>query len=114
TLLTGVTPDMEVCQEETFGPVISVSEFTDEDAVVEDCNSSVYGLAAYVFTRDTDRSSRFVSKLDFGHVGLNTGTGPAPHAPFGGMKQSGFGREGGLEGLLEFCETQTVAAASIA
>jgi succinate-semialdehyde dehydrogenase / glutarate-semialdehyde dehydrogenase len=110
TVLTGITPDMEVCQEETFGPVISVSEFSDEDTVVDDCNSSVYGLAAYAFTRDSARGKRFISRLDFGHIGLNTGTGPSPHAPFGGMKQSGFGREGGPEGLLEFCETQTIAA----
>lgn len=114
TLLTGITPEMELCQEETFGPVISLSEFSDEEAVIDACNSTIYGLAAYVFTRDQARAQRLISRLAFGHVGLNTGTGPSAHAPFGGMKQSGFGREGGLEGLLEFCEVQTVAAASTA
>jgi succinate-semialdehyde dehydrogenase / glutarate-semialdehyde dehydrogenase len=111
TLLTGITPEMELCQEETFGPVVAVSEFRDEDAVVEACNSTIYGLAAYVFTNDAARGERVIARLAFGHVGLNTGSGPAAHAPFGGMKKSGFGREGGLEGLLEFCEPQTIASA---
>lgn len=112
TLLTGVTPEMMVCQEETFGPVVSLSEFSDEDAVVDACNSTIYGLAAYVFTDDAERAQQVIARLAFGHVGLNTGNGPAAHAPFGGMKQSGFGREGGLEGLLEYCEMQTIASAS--
>jgi succinate-semialdehyde dehydrogenase / glutarate-semialdehyde dehydrogenase len=111
TLLTGINPEMELCQEETFGPVVAVSEFREEDAVVEACNSTIYGLAAYVFTNDAVRAERVIARLAFGHVGLNTGSGPAAHAPFGGMKQSGFGREGGLEGLLEFCEPQTIASA---
>jgi succinate-semialdehyde dehydrogenase/glutarate-semialdehyde dehydrogenase len=109
TVLTGVTPDMLVCREETFGPVVAISEFDDEDRVIEAANSTCYGLAAYVFTRSADRAATILSRLRFGHVGLNTGTGPTPEAPFGGMKQSGFGREGGLEGLLEFCDTQVVA-----
>lgn len=112
TLLTGITPEMVLCQEETFGPVVSLSEFSDEQDVVEACNSTIYGLAAYVFTRDAARGQRVISQISFGHVGLNTGSGPAAHAPFGGMKQSGFGREGGVEGLLEFCESQTIASAS--
>ncbi len=111
TLLVGVTPEMLVCREETFGPVVAVLTFDDEDRVVEAANATPYGLAAYVFTRDAARAARVISRLQFGHVGLNTGTGPAPEAPFGGMKQSGFGREGGHEGLLEFCETQVVASA---
>lgn len=69
-------------------------------------------LASYVFTDDAERAQQVIARLAFGHVGLNTGNGPAAHAPFGGMKQSGFGREGGLEGLLEYCETQTIASAS--
>ena len=109
TVLTGITPDMLVCREETFGPVVAIGEFDDEDRVVEDANGTCYGLAAYVFTRDAARAERILPRLHFGHVGLNTGTGPTPEAPFGGMKQSGFGREGGLEGLLEFCDTQVVA-----
>jgi succinate-semialdehyde dehydrogenase/glutarate-semialdehyde dehydrogenase len=73
-------------------------------------NSTLFGLSAYLFTRDEARISRMLARLQFGHVGVNTGMGPTPEAPFGGMKQSGFGREGGVEGLLEYCEPQTVAA----
>ena len=78
--------------------------------MIERANATTFGLAAYVFTRDADRADRVIRQLRFGHVGLNTGTGPTPEAPFGGMKQSGFGREGGLEGLFEFCETQVIAS----
>ena len=111
TVLAGVTADMLVCREETFGPVVAISTFDDQDGVIEAANNTSYGLAAYVFTRDAQRAARVIPRLSFGHVGLNTGTGPTPEAPFGGMKQSGFGREGGVEGLLEFCETQVVASA---
>jgi succinate-semialdehyde dehydrogenase/glutarate-semialdehyde dehydrogenase len=109
TVLTGVTPEMLVCREETFGPVVAMTTFDEEEAVIEAANSTPYGLAAYVFTQDAARAERVIARLSFGHVGLNTGVGPRPEAPFGGMKQSGFGREGGWEGLLEFCETQVVA-----
>ena len=108
TLLIGVTPDMLVCREETFGPVLAVSQFEETDAVLKAANNTEYGLAAYVFTNDAARAKQCAAALTFGHVGLNTGSGPAPEAPFGGMKQSGYGREGGVEGLLEFCEPQTV------
>jgi succinate-semialdehyde dehydrogenase/glutarate-semialdehyde dehydrogenase len=108
TLLAAVRPEMRVCREETFGPVIAVSVFDDEASLVELANGTEYGLAAYVFTNDSERAERLASVLQFGHLGLNTGTGPTAEAPFGGVKDSGFGREGGLEGLLEFCEPQTV------
>ena len=72
-------------------------------------NDTEYGLAAYFFTADPARRERVAAKLRFGHVGVNTGTGPTPEAPFGGMKQSGLGREGGDEGLLEFVELQTTS-----
>ena len=109
TVLTGVTPEMLICREETFGPVIPIRTFDDEESVLQEANDTIYGLAAYVFTGDTVEGERVIRQLKFGHVGLNTATGPTPEAPFGGMKQSGFGREGGAEGLLEFCETQVVA-----
>jgi len=109
TVLAGVTPEMVLCREETFGPVISISTFRDEAGLIEQANNTIHGLAAYVFTGDPERGDRVVRRLHFGHVGLNTATGPTPEAPFGGMKQSGLGREGGAEGLLEFCETQVVA-----
>ena len=109
-VLTGVTGDMLVCREETFGPVIAVVGFDREDEVVAAANDTEYGLAAYLFTHDAQRGERVAAQLRFGHIGLNTGSGPAAHAPFGGMKQSGIGREGGIDGLLEFCETQVIAA----
>lgn len=109
TVLADIKPEMLVCREETFGPVVAISRFAGEADVVEQANSTPYGLAAYVFTSDAARAERVIEQLHFGHVGLNTGTGPTPEAPFGGMKDSGFGREGGIEGLLEFCESQVVA-----
>jgi succinate-semialdehyde dehydrogenase / glutarate-semialdehyde dehydrogenase len=109
TVLAGVTPDMLALRDETFGPLIAIAEFSSEDPVIQQANQTGYGLAAYVFSNDTDRLKRVARNLLFGHVGLNTGTGPTPEAPFGGMKESGFGREGGIEGLHEFIEVQTVA-----
>jgi len=111
TVLTGVTPDMLVCRDETFGPVIAIASFASEEEVVTAANETCYGLAAYVFTESTARLDHLASRLQFGHLGFNTGTGPTPEAPFGGFKRSGFGREGGLEGLVEFCESQVVARA---
>jgi succinate-semialdehyde dehydrogenase/glutarate-semialdehyde dehydrogenase len=111
TLLAGGRQDMRIFQEETFGPVIAVATFDSEDEVIRLANDTRYGLAAYLFTRDQERAQRCVRQLGFGHIGLNTATGPTPEAPFGGMKESGFGREGGLEGLLEFSEIQTVVKA---
>jgi len=109
TVLTDVTPDMLVCRDETFGPVIAISSFASEEEVVTSANETCYGLAAYVFSESPARLDRIASRLQFGHLGFNTGTGPTPEAPFGGFKRSGFGREGGLDGLLEFCESQVVA-----
>jgi succinate-semialdehyde dehydrogenase/glutarate-semialdehyde dehydrogenase len=108
TVLSSVTDDMHCVKEETFGPIVPVIEFEDESEVVRRANGTEFGLAAYVFTGDEKRAERVIRSLHFGHVGWNTGTGPTPEAPFGGMKQSGFGREGGLEGLFEFTEAQTV------
>ena len=107
TVLTGVGASMRCSQEELFGPVVAIERFTTEDHGVERANDTEYGLAAYVFSADAARLERVASRLHFGHVGLNTGTGPTPEAPFGGMQQSGLGREGGLEGILEFVELQT-------
>jgi succinate-semialdehyde dehydrogenase / glutarate-semialdehyde dehydrogenase len=110
TVLANANAEMELSREETFGPVIASETFDTEGEVVAKANGTPYGLAAYVFTRDTARGEAMIARLHFGHVGLNTGTGPTPEAPFGGMKESGFGREGGVEGLLEFTEVQTVVA----
>ncbi|MGK0358396.1 MAG: succinate-semialdehyde dehydrogenase/glutarate-semialdehyde dehydrogenase [Bradymonadia bacterium] len=110
TLLDGVTAEMNCVREETFGPVLPIVRFETEDEAVRAANDTDYGLAAYFFTADAARCERVAAQLRFGHVGVNSGTGPTPEAPFGGMKQSGLGREGGAEGLLEFVELQTTAA----
>lgn len=108
TVLRGVTDKMECVNDETFGPLAPIIEFESETEVVEAANRTEYGLAAYVFTSNADRAARVIPQLSFGHIGHNTGSGPIAEAPFGGMKHSGFGREGGLEGLHDFVETQTV------
>jgi succinate-semialdehyde dehydrogenase/glutarate-semialdehyde dehydrogenase len=108
TVVRGVTRDMACWREETFGPLVPVAEFDGEADVLEQANDTEFGLAAYVFTRDEARAQRVIGGLQFQHVGWNTGSGPTPEAPFGGIKQSGFGREGGAEGIYEFAEAQTV------
>src|SRR5690606_5153380 len=107
TVLSGVSPDAVAFHEETFGPVFSVATFEDEDDAVRLAESTDYGLAAYVFSADAARLQRVARALHFGHVGLNSGAGPTPEAPFGGMRMSGLGREGGEEGVLEYVEWQT-------
>lgn len=109
TVIRKVTPEMTCCQEETFGPLVPIMEFETEEEAISEGNNTQFGLAAYVFTADDARAERVIARLDFGHVGWNTGTGPTPEVPFGGMKESGYGREGGLEGLHEFVEPQGVA-----
>jgi succinate-semialdehyde dehydrogenase / glutarate-semialdehyde dehydrogenase len=108
TVLDGVTGQARCLKEELFGPVVPLVRFATEQELVQAANDTEYGLAAYVFTKDMDRAGRVIAQLRFGHVGLNSGTGPSPEAPFGGMKQSGLGREGGDEGILEYVELQTV------
>jgi len=108
TLIKNANESMCLFQEETFGPVVAITTFDTEAEVIRRANDTKYGLAAYVFSQDKDRGLSICSMLKFGHVGLNTATGPTPEAPFGGMKQSGFGREGGSEGLMEFVETQVI------
>ncbi len=108
TVVRGVTPEMACWREETFGPLVPVATFNGDDEAVVLANDTDFGLASYIFTGDEGRAGRIIPRLEFAHVGWNTGSGPTPEAPFGGMKQSGFGREGGLEGLFEFVEMQTV------
>ncbi len=108
TVVRGVTADMACWQEETFGPLVPMAAFGDEAEALAMANDTEFGLAAYLFTGDDARAERFIPRLAFPHVGWNTGSGPTPEAPFGGMKLSGYGREGGLEGLFEFIDTQTV------
>src|SRR5438477_547799 len=95
--------------EEIFGPVASLQTFKSEDEVIARANDTEYGLVAYLYTKDLSRGLRVSEKLDFGMIGLNRGIVSDPAAPFGGMKQSGLGREGAHEGLLEFMETQYIS-----
>lgn len=104
TVLTGVTDDMKIVHEETFGPVAPVLSFKTEDEVIAKANATNYGLAAYVFTRDLGRTIRVAEALEFGMVGVNETALALPQAPFGGIKESGFGREGGRHGLESFLE----------
>lgn len=108
TVLLDVPEDAACYREETFGPLVPIITFGDEAEVVRMANDTDFGLACYVFTTDEPKGQRVIEQLHFGHAALNTGSGPTPEAPFGGMKQSGYGREGGLEGLFEFTEAQTV------
>jgi succinate-semialdehyde dehydrogenase/glutarate-semialdehyde dehydrogenase len=109
TVLSGVAPDARVLREEIFGPVAPVTSFASTDESISMANDTEYGLVAYVFTRDLDRAFHVVERLESGMVGLNQGMVSNAGAPFGGVKQSGFGREGGPEGMEEYLETKYVA-----
>jgi succinate-semialdehyde dehydrogenase/glutarate-semialdehyde dehydrogenase len=109
TVLVNVTPDMKICSEETFGPVVPVIPFRDEASVIEMANNSNYGLAAYVYTRDVGRSFRLAESLEYGIVGVNDGAPVQTQAPFGGFKESGLGREGGHHAMDEFLETKFIS-----
>ena len=111
TVLADVPADARVLSEEIFGPVAPVTTFTDEADVVARANDTAYGLVGYVFTRDNARVFRVAEALEFGMVGINTGIVSNPAAPFGGVKHSGFGREGGFEGIEEYLETKYVGIA---
>jgi succinate-semialdehyde dehydrogenase/glutarate-semialdehyde dehydrogenase len=109
TVLAGVATDARVMKEEIFGPVAPVTAFESERQAVAAANDTEYGLVAYVYTRDLKRAFRVVEALDTGMVGLNQGIVSNPAAPFGGVKASGFGREGGREGIDEYLEIKYVA-----
>jgi succinate-semialdehyde dehydrogenase / glutarate-semialdehyde dehydrogenase len=109
TVLTDIPADAKLLKEEIFGPVAPVKGFTDEDEAVAAANDTEYGLVAYVYTNNLKRALRVVERLETGMVGLNQGMVSNAGAPFGGIKQSGFGREGGYEGIEEYLETKYVA-----
>lgn len=111
TLLADVTDDMKICREETFGPVAPVIVFDHEEEVITRANDSEYGLAAYLFTNDHDRANRMSNALEYGMVALNCVKITGAPVPFGGVKQSGLGREGSRHGLEEFTELKYVCAA---
>jgi succinate-semialdehyde dehydrogenase / glutarate-semialdehyde dehydrogenase len=113
TVLEGVTPEMLICTEETFGPVAGISRFETEEEAIRLANDSVYGLCAYFHTRDYARLLRVAEKLDYGIVGANAGIISAPNAPFGGVKESGYGREGGSVGIDEYLDVKYVLVADV-
>ena len=106
TLLSDVTPEMLIYREETFGPVAAVVPFDDEDDVIAMANDTDYGLAAYVYTQNLARALRTFEQLQFGIIGINDINPTSAAAPFGGMKESGLGREGAREGIEEYLETK--------
>lgn len=111
TVLKDVAADARILQEEIFGPVAPVVTFATEDEAVALANNTEYGLVAYVFTEDLNRGLRIGEKLETGMLGLNAGVVSNAAAPFGGVKQSGLGREGGAEGIEEYLYTQYVGIA---
>ncbi|HLR11498.1 MAG TPA: NAD-dependent succinate-semialdehyde dehydrogenase [Sporosarcina sp.] len=109
TVLRDVQSNMLVMNEETFGPIAPIQSFETIEEVIQLANDTPYGLAAYVFTESVGKGTRLIEQLDYGIVGWNDGAPSAAQAPFGGMKESGIGREGGKEGIEGFLETQYVS-----
>jgi succinate-semialdehyde dehydrogenase / glutarate-semialdehyde dehydrogenase len=112
TVLGEATADMLVMREETFGPVAPIAAYSDEDELLAAANELPSGLAAFLYTRDAARAMRIADRLDYGVVGINDPLPAAPNLPFGGLKQSGIGKEGGRLGIEEFLDTKLVSALS--
>jgi succinate-semialdehyde dehydrogenase/glutarate-semialdehyde dehydrogenase len=108
TLVTDVTADMDIYREETFGPIAAVTTFEGEQQAIEMANDTSYGLASYIYTRDLSRATRVAEALRFGIVGINDINPTSAAAPFGGIKESGLGREGAQEGLSEYLDTKLI------
>jgi succinate-semialdehyde dehydrogenase/glutarate-semialdehyde dehydrogenase len=108
TVIVDVKAGSDILREEIFGPVLSIITFTDEADAVAKANDTEYGLVGYVFTKDLARGQRLVESLQTGMMGLNVGVLSNAAAPFGGVKQSGLGREGGSEGIFEYLTTKYV------
>ena len=113
TVLTGVTAEMKIFREETFGPVAPLIKFKDEAEVIELANRTEFGLASYFFSRDVGRIFRVAEALEYGMVGVNTGLISTAEAPFGGVKQSGLGREGSRHGIEDYLEIKYVCLGDI-
>ena len=111
TVITGVRKDARMMREEIFGPVAPIASFSTEQEAIDLANGTEYGLASYVFTNDLSRVIRVSEALEYGMIGINQGIISNPAAPFGGVKASGFGREGGFEGIEEYLETTYVGIA---
>ena len=108
TVVTGVTPDMMVANEETFGPLAPLFKFDTEEEVIRRANDTIFGLASYFYARDIGRITRVQEQLEYGMVGVNTGLISNEMAPFGGVKQSGLGREGSKHGIDDYMEMKYV------
>ncbi|MGE0881805.1 MAG: NAD-dependent succinate-semialdehyde dehydrogenase [Acidimicrobiia bacterium] len=111
TLLADVTPDMTIYREETFGPIAPVVIFDDEDEAIAMANDTTYGLASYIYTRDIAKALRTAEALNFGIIGINDINPTSAALPFGGVKESGIGREGAREGIAEYLDTKAVGIA---
>jgi succinate-semialdehyde dehydrogenase/glutarate-semialdehyde dehydrogenase len=107
--LENVTNDMKIMSEETFGPVAPIVAFTDDEEVIREANDTIYGLAAYLYTSDISRAVKVSEALNFGVIGLNDGVPGTAQAPFGGMNQSGYGREGGHQGIRDYLEEKYIS-----
>jgi succinate-semialdehyde dehydrogenase/glutarate-semialdehyde dehydrogenase len=105
-VIDNLGPQAAIMREEIFGPVLGIVRFSTEDEAVEIANNTEYGLVSYVFTENLARGHRMIEKLETGMMGLNTGLVSNAAAPFGGVKQSGIGREGGFDGIHEFLSTK--------
>jgi succinate-semialdehyde dehydrogenase/glutarate-semialdehyde dehydrogenase len=103
-VITGVTSDMMVTNDETFGPVAPLFKFDTEEDVIQQANDTIFGLASYFYARDLSRVYRVSEALEYGMVGINTGLISTEVAPFGGVKQSGIGREGSRHGIEDYLE----------
>jgi succinate-semialdehyde dehydrogenase / glutarate-semialdehyde dehydrogenase len=112
-VLSQITGDMKIMREETFGPVAAVMKFSTEEEVIAAANNTEYGLASYFYSRDVGRIWRVAEKLEYGMVGVNTGAISNEVAPFGGVKQSGLGREGSKYGIEEYLEMKYVCLGGI-
>jgi succinate-semialdehyde dehydrogenase/glutarate-semialdehyde dehydrogenase len=112
-VLTGVTAAMAMSSEETFGPVAGIARFSSEDEAIRVANDTPYGLAAYFYSRDIGRVWRVSEALEYGVLGVNTGFVSTEVAPFGGMKESGIGREGSKYGIDEWLEVKYLALGGI-
>ena len=113
TVITDANSDMNFATNEIFGPIAAVFKFETEDEVVSAANATEFGLAAYVYTRDVGRIFRLNDSLDYGLIGFNSGLITTVEVPFGGLKESGLGSEGGSQGLQDYLETNSICIAGL-